>query len=67
MSEIERAIGRLDRGQRDQIRELFHGLHLTAEAAYADVFAALLDEIDTADGAEALVIRHVVNEVWGTR
>lgn len=63
MSAIERAIGQLDRGQRDRLRALAIALHLTADG-YADVFAALIDAVDAADGAEAYVIRHVCEQVW---
>lgn len=63
MTELDRAIGALDRSQRCRLREFLLGAHLVS-AEFSEVFGALVDLVDVADVREQFVLLHVGREVW---
>lgn len=62
VTEIEQAIGALDRGQRERLRGIFASLNQATE--FGEVFAGLMDAVDTADAQEQYLGFHVNREVW---
>lgn len=57
MTEIEVALSRLDRGQRDRLRDLAGRWNVSSgDRAIGDVFGALMDLLDAASGREDYVL-----------